>query len=48
MNLLGVNANYQIIWQGLLILLALFVDVNSTKLALRMARRRIMRTRKEA
>jgi ribose/xylose/arabinose/galactoside ABC-type transport system permease subunit len=48
MNLLGVNANYQIIWQGLLILLALFVDVNSTKLALSMARRRIMRERKEA
>jgi ribose/xylose/arabinose/galactoside ABC-type transport system permease subunit len=48
MNLLGVNANYQIIWQGLLILLALFVDVNSTKLALRMARNRIMRSRKEA
>jgi len=47
MNLLGVNANYQIIWQGLLILLALFVDVNSTKLALRMARNRMLRTRKE-
>jgi ribose/xylose/arabinose/galactoside ABC-type transport system permease subunit len=47
MNLLGVNANYQIIWQGLLILLALFVDVNSTKLALSMARRRLMRVRKE-
>jgi ribose/xylose/arabinose/galactoside ABC-type transport system permease subunit len=47
MNLMGVNANYQIIWQGLLILLALFVDVNSTKLALAMARRRMMRSRRE-
>ncbi|GAA0990259.1 ABC transporter permease [Subtercola frigoramans] len=47
MNLLGVNANFQIIWQGLLILLALFIDVNSTKLAARMAKRRMMRTRVE-
>jgi ribose/xylose/arabinose/galactoside ABC-type transport system permease subunit len=48
MNLLGVNANFQIIWQGLLILLALFVDVNSTKLAARMAKRRMMRAREAA
>jgi len=45
MNLIGVNANFQIIVQGLLILLALFVDVNSTKLAERMAKRRLMRAR---
>lgn len=48
MNLLGVNANFQIIWQGLLILIALFVDVNSTKIAARMAKRRMLRAREDA
>lgn len=41
LNLLGVNANYQIIVQGLLILMALVVDVESTKLMLRLDARRM-------
>ncbi len=48
MNLMGVNANFQIIWQGLLILIALFVDVNSTKIASRMAKKRLQRARGDA
>lgn len=47
LNLLGVNANFQIITQGVLILLALLVDVNSTKLSLRLAKRRMRREREE-
>jgi ribose/xylose/arabinose/galactoside ABC-type transport system permease subunit len=46
LNLLGVNANYQVITQGVLILVALLVDVNSTRLADRLAKRRLMRERK--
>ena len=45
MNLLGVNANYQIIVQGLLILLALVLDVESTKMLLRLDKRRMLRAR---
>lgn len=47
MNLLGVNANYQIITQGILILLALFVDVQSTKLLGSMAKRAMRRERNQ-
>lgn len=45
LNLLGVNANYQIITQGILILLALMVDVQSTKLLVGMAKRSMQKER---
>lgn len=45
MNLLGVNANYQIVVQGLLILFALVLDVESTKLLLRLDKRSMLRRR---
>ncbi|RYG86883.1 MAG: ABC transporter permease [Alphaproteobacteria bacterium] len=45
MNLLGVNANYQIVVQGLLILFALVLDVESTKMLLRLDKRSMLRRR---
>ncbi|MCX5577676.1 ABC transporter permease [Kaistia terrae] len=45
MNLLGVNANYQIAVQGLLILFALVLDIESTKLLLRLDKRSMLRRR---
>lgn len=45
MNLLGVNANYQIMVQGLLILFALVLDVESTKWLLRLDKRSMQRRR---
>ena len=45
LNLLGVNANYQIIVQGALILLALVLDVESTKMLLRLDKYRMLRAR---
>jgi ribose/xylose/arabinose/galactoside ABC-type transport system permease subunit len=47
LNLLGMNANYQIVVQGLLILFALLIDVQSAKLLLGMDRRRLQRLRRE-
>ena len=47
LNLLGVNANFQVIVQGLLILLALVLDVESAKLLLRFDKRRMQRLREE-
>ena len=47
MNLLGVNANYQIVVQGLLILSALVLDIESTKLLLRLDKNAMMRRRAE-
>lgn len=46
MNLLGVNANFQIIAQGLIILLALIVDVQSTNALAAIAKRRMLNERK--
>lgn len=45
MNLLGVNANYQIVVQGLLILLALVLDIESTRLLLKLDKRSMQRRR---
>ncbi|MDQ0468250.1 ABC transporter permease [Labrys wisconsinensis] len=47
LNLLGMNANYQIVMQGLLILFALLVDVQSAKILLGLDRRRLQRLRRE-
>lgn len=46
MNLIGVNANFQIIAQGVIILLALIVDVQSTNALAAMAKRRMLNERK--
>jgi ribose/xylose/arabinose/galactoside ABC-type transport system permease subunit len=46
-NLLGVSANFQILTQGVLILLALLADVQSTQLLLNMAKRRLQREERE-
>jgi ribose/xylose/arabinose/galactoside ABC-type transport system permease subunit len=46
MNLLGVNANFQIIAQGVIILLALIVDVQSTNALAAMAKRQMLNERK--
>jgi ribose/xylose/arabinose/galactoside ABC-type transport system permease subunit len=45
MNLLGVNANYQIVVQGLLIVFALVLDIESTKLLLRLDMRSMRKRR---
>jgi len=45
MNLIGVNANYQIMVQGLLILFALVLDVESARLLMRLDRRTMQRRR---
>lgn len=43
LNLLGVNSNFQIISKGLLILIALMVDVGSTRFYAGLAKRRLLR-----
>lgn len=45
MNLIGVNANYQIVVQGLLIVFALVLDIESTNLLLRLDKRLMLRRR---
>ncbi|MGX9885531.1 ABC transporter permease [Streptomyces sp. NPDC002276] len=45
LNLIGVNANYQIITQGILILLALLVDTQSTRVMTRMAKNAMIRAK---
>lgn len=45
LNLVGVDANYQIITQGVLILLALVVDTQSTRVLAGMAKRAMMRSK---
>ena len=47
LNLLGMNANYQIIVQGSLILFALLVDVQSAQILIGLDRRRLQRLRQE-
>lgn len=46
MNLLGVNANFQVIAQGVIILLALSVDVASTKALAGITKRRLINERR--
>ncbi len=43
LNILGVNANYQIISEGAVILLALAMDVESTKVLLRLSKSQVLR-----
>ena len=46
LNLIGMNANFQIITQGVLILLALLTDVQSTRLLTRIDKNAMLRSRR--